>query len=150
VRRVTVVNTVQIDCSPEEAFAYVADVTTHPGWSLDPIQVEVLTPGVQGVGARYQTIGNSLMLQGPSEAELEVVEFNSPRRFSFIAHGQRDFRHDFTFEATEGGTQVSRAMTYDIPPAMMERAAAMESLLDQRRDAGLNLLKARLEGLLIR
>ncbi len=70
-------NRVHVNCRPEDAFDYVADITTHPLWSLDNIRVEQLTAGPARVGSRFHTLGHSLVIERDLEADIEVTGFAS-------------------------------------------------------------------------
>lgn len=60
--------TVWIDCTPEEAFAYVADFTTRPAWSPDDMRVLSAPDGPVRVGSRCRTVGFSAVRGGDVEA----------------------------------------------------------------------------------
>ena len=139
-------NRVHVNCRPEDAFDYVADITTHPLWSLDNIRVEQLTAGPAGVGSRFHTVGHSLVMERDLEAEIEIIGLERPGSLTFVARsGPREFMHVFTFRLHAGGTMIERAMTFEALPALADRLQAMGKVLDKRRVASLAMLKALLE-----
>ena len=80
----TAVYTVTASCSAEDAFDYVADVARHPEWASDEMRVELLTPGVTGVGARYRTIGHSEVWHTDNVAEVEVTRHERPAAYEIV------------------------------------------------------------------
>lgn len=118
----TAVYTVTASCSIEDAFDYVADVARHPEWASDEMRVELLTPGVTGVGARYRTIGHSEVWHTDNVAEVEVTRHERPAAYEIVctdSHGQ--FRHLFTFaQQPDGSVRIERH--YTVPDALSEEA----------------------------
>ena len=113
---------VTVNCSIGEAFDYVADLTRHPEWASDEMHVEVLTPGLTGVGARYRTTGHSEVSNGQNVADVEVTRYERPAAYEIVctdSHGQ--FRHLFSFaEQADGRVQIERH--YTVPDLLSEDA----------------------------
>ena len=118
----TSVYPVTVSCSIEEAFDYVADVTRHPEWASDEMRVEVLTPGVTGVGARYRTTGHSEVWNTDSVADVEVTRHERPTAYEIVCReAQGEFRHLFTFaEQADGRVRIERH--YTVPDILSEEA----------------------------
>jgi uncharacterized protein YndB with AHSA1/START domain len=79
----SIVSTIDIECPPEEVFAYVTDPSRFPEWQRDVVKVHLDDTGPRGVGSRYTTtrrIGgaNRTMTQG-------IIEIDEPR--SWAARG---------------------------------------------------------------
>ena len=143
---VTLRNGVWIDCTPEAAFAYVADIATHPHWSVDDIRVVTRPAGQVTVGCRYRTIGHSVVRGQDQEADLEVTRYEPPRAFGFRAcSGPREFHHVFTFEPELGGTRLERAMTFTPDAETRARMQVLSDQIAEHNRASMGLLKERLE-----
>ncbi|HWO72050.1 MAG TPA: SRPBCC family protein [Dehalococcoidia bacterium] len=98
-----------IRVNPEQAFAYLSDLTRHPEWSADSLRLEQATPGELGPGSRYLSHGRQFGQALDDEVEIIAVEPNA--RFEFEARGRGGvFRHAFYFECGDGGTLVTKEM----------------------------------------
>lgn len=69
----TVVNRVEADAASEAVFDHVCDLRTEPAWNPAARQVELLTPGPVGQGARFR--GSWL---GLGSGTAEILEFDRP------------------------------------------------------------------------
>ncbi|MDP9325901.1 MAG: SRPBCC family protein [Candidatus Dormibacteraeota bacterium] len=98
---------VDVDATPAQAFAYVADLTRHGEWSADPLEIRPLGGADGGAGSRYQATAEA---QGKTiTAQLEVTETEVPRRFGFrVSDLTGDYEHVFTFAKIAAGTRVER------------------------------------------
>lgn len=76
-------NTIEIDRSPDEVFAFASDPLRFPEWQLDVLEVHFEGPGGMNVGSRFTTTRRI----GPNERTMtqEITEIEPPRRFA--AHG---------------------------------------------------------------
>lgn len=132
-------------CTPEAAFAYVADIKTHSLWSPDNIRV-LEAPQTPGLGARYRTVGFSIVAKSDVEADLEVTAFEPPTRFVFVArNGPRAFENTFTFTPSDGGTLIERTIEFMAPNQALDAIKASDREVTLRRDRTLQMLKERLE-----
>lgn len=137
---------VTVACTPEAAFAYVADITTHPLWSPDNIRVLEAHQGPPALGARYRTAGFSVVARADVEADLEVTAFEPPSRFAFVSsNGPRSFENVFTFTPTGDGTVIERTISFMAPTQALDGLKAMDHEVTLRRDKALQMLKERLE-----
>jgi uncharacterized protein YndB with AHSA1/START domain len=136
---------VDIGASPEDVFAYVADLTKHGEWAADPLRVEALAPSSGAVGSRYRS---TAQVQGrPIEAELRVTERQPPSRFAFVATDITGvYEHQFTFRPHEGGTRVERniSASLSLPQRLLFLVVYPFRKLPNTRSA-MSRLKARLE-----
>lgn len=137
-------------CSIDGAFDYVADVTRHPEWATNPMQVEHLTPGEIKVGAKYRAVGHSEVWDAENASEIEVTRYDRPEAFKIScrdAHGE--FRHLFTFaEEPDGLVRIERHFTS--PDALSEVArervaALMATVIEPSRRLAMTNLSERLE-----
>ncbi|HEY6957945.1 MAG TPA: SRPBCC family protein [Candidatus Limnocylindria bacterium] len=137
---------VAVACTPAAAFAYVSDITTHPHWSPDNIRVLKAPDGPPALGARYRTVGFSVVAKTDVEADLEVTAFEPPHRFVFVAsNGPRTFENVFTFTPSDGGTLVERTISFMAPSQALDGLKAVDREVTLRRDKALQMLKERLE-----
>jgi uncharacterized membrane protein len=77
----TIHETIEIDRPPQEVFAYLDDLTRHPEWQEQLLDVEVETPGPTHVGTRAKQTRR--VPGGKRTFTLEVVEHDPPNRAAF-------------------------------------------------------------------
>ena len=96
--------------TPEAAYAYVADITKHPEWSPDSMQIEPEQAGPPAVGSKYKATGH---LQGkPNSSVVEITALNPDHSVTFTAtDGNSIFQHEFVFTKEPGGTRIDRNVT---------------------------------------
>lgn len=94
-----------IEQSPDLVFDTAADPETQLCWDPSTLkQVEKLTPGPLGRGARYRG-----KFKGLGTLTYEFAEYDRPRRFvhhTVIPLGE--MHHCFTFEQVPGGTRMTQ------------------------------------------
>jgi len=99
------------------AFDYVSDLTKHPEWSGGELKVEALSAGPIAVGKEYLSKGE-VATQKNRPNQLQVTEYQPPRKFSFVAI-DADFGkvyHVFTFTEEKGGVMITRTTTLNLNP----------------------------------
>ncbi len=129
-----------------DAFAFVADIGTHPEWSVDDIRVLTAAEPPIGVGSRYRTVGHSVVREEDHLAELEVTVYDPPLRFAFIARSEpREFTNLFTFDPDADGTRVERAMTFTPAADTRMRMQSVGDQIAEHNHASMELLKERWE-----
>src|SRR6516162_9982805 len=96
--------------TPEAAYAYVSDITTHPEWSPDNMSVTPLQSGPVAVGSKYKAEGHLVGKPNPSTVEITAV---SPgRSVTFTATDSNSkIQHEFTFTKVPDGTRIDRNVT---------------------------------------
>ncbi len=67
------VYTIQVNAKPEDAFAYVSDLTKHPEWSGTPLKVEAVSDGPAAEGSEYRSVGR--MIGKNFTNDIKVVEY---------------------------------------------------------------------------
>jgi uncharacterized protein YndB with AHSA1/START domain len=74
----------RVDAPPERVFAVLADPARRPEWQENTSDVEVLTPGPAGLGARWTETQ-----RGVGRVQVEVVGFAPPTTWNEAgtAHG---------------------------------------------------------------
>ncbi|MEP6896297.1 MAG: SRPBCC family protein, partial [Chloroflexota bacterium] len=115
----TVVRVTQLLISApiQKVFNYISDLTKHPEWSGGELRIEAVSSDPIGVGKQYVSHGE-VATQKNRPNQLEVSEYDSPRKFSFVAIDP-DFGkvyHVFTFAEQRGGVMVRRTVTLNLNP----------------------------------
>jgi uncharacterized protein YndB with AHSA1/START domain len=75
--------TIHIDAPPEQVFDTLADVANHGSWANSNARLKVsdVTGGPAAVGSKFRS--EQVFLGKPQTADIEIVEFDRPRRFAF-------------------------------------------------------------------
>lgn len=97
---------IQVPCSPEDAFAFVADefFTNHQRWDPAITELTQTSPGPIGVG----TTGTEVRrFAGKQSADFRITELERPRRFAFTnTSGAFFLDRAYTFTPSNGGAQI--------------------------------------------
>ena len=99
-----IVSTIDIECPPEEVFAYVTDPSRFPEWQLDVVKTRLAGTGPRGVGSRFTTTRRI----GGAERTMtqEIIEIDEPRRWAARGvGGPLRVQADITVEPLGNGTQ---------------------------------------------
>jgi uncharacterized protein YndB with AHSA1/START domain len=101
----------------QKVFDYISDLTKHPEWSGGELKIEPVKSDPIAVGKEYISHGE-VAAQKNRPNQLQVTEYESPRKFSFAAIDP-DFGkvyHVFTFAEQQGGVMVTRTVTLNLNP----------------------------------
>jgi uncharacterized protein YndB with AHSA1/START domain len=136
---------IDIAAPPEEVYALVSDLTRHPEWAADPIEVTPVGDGPVAVGKEYRTKAVS---RGKTiTAELKVTEMTPPTRFAFSVRDLTgDYLHEFRVVPRGPGTHVERNVTATL--GLKQRALFMvvfRPIKLPNTQAAMTRLKERLE-----
>ena len=117
----TVIRTTQIlvNVPLQTAFDYVSDLTKHPEWSGGELKFEAVGSGPIAIGKEYLSKGQ-VATEKNRPNQLEVTEYEPPRKFAFVAKDP-DFGkvfHVFTFTEQDGGVIIKRTTTLNLKPAV--------------------------------
>ena len=99
---------VQVNCTQEKAYAYVADIHTHPDWAMDDMTVKG-PDGPAAVGTTWETEGTLFGKRNPSKVTFTALNPSSSLEFE-AADATSNNGHVFTFTAQDGGTLVTRQL----------------------------------------
>jgi carbon monoxide dehydrogenase subunit G len=115
----TITKTIEIEVSPEKAFAFLLDKEKMNEASKGFSQFEYTSKGPVGVGTTMHYVtgsGNSTM-----EFDSEVIEFVKNEKFvsHTIAAGKFKGTASFTLEPTTKGTKVTYSMDYEMPYSVL-------------------------------
>lgn len=138
---------IQIDTSPEKAYAYIADVGRHAEWSSQPDAMTITadSPGEPAVGKTYSAEGTLLGKRNPSKVTITALE--PPRRVEIEAEDSSGISgHVFTLTPKEGGTLVTRQI-YGVKQPFLGPIFFLifKSKIDANFNGALRNLKQRLE-----
>jgi uncharacterized protein YndB with AHSA1/START domain len=114
------VSQVLVHAPLQTVFDYVADLTKHPEWSGGELKIDAVSAGPIAVGKEYLSKGQ-VATQKNRPNQLQVTEYEPPRKFSFVAKDP-DFGkvyHVFTFPEQDGGVLVTRTTTLNLNPAVV-------------------------------
>jgi uncharacterized protein YndB with AHSA1/START domain len=107
---VTVIhNSVEIRCSPEDAFAYLSDLRSELEWNPGCQRMEKLTDGPVGLGTRYRG-----KWKGGPTVELEIIDFDPPSTWAAHNPGAVEVTFRCRLEPLADGTRLSA--TFDARP----------------------------------
>jgi carbon monoxide dehydrogenase subunit G len=121
----------EIERPATEVFDYLADARNEPEWLPGAERVEKVSEGPVGLGTRF-----SGTYARAGTVELELVEFEPPRRVTFRARS-RIVHFDDAVELSEGdGRTVLRAVMTAQPQGLMRLAAPLMERTMRRQFAG--------------
>jgi Polyketide cyclase / dehydrase and lipid transport len=135
---------IDIDRTPEEVFAYLADFTNIPRWNYYVEQVSQLTPGPVRAGTIYDQIRRT------DRQRFEVAVYQAPKMLAVttLPGEQPAFHRHFSLEPAGAGTRLSdrweldlgymaalqRLATPGVKSAVAENLAVLKQLLEQGSD----------------
>jgi uncharacterized protein YndB with AHSA1/START domain len=141
---------VAIRRSPEDVFAYIAQVEQFADWQHDAgvIGVRRATPGPVGLGTQF-VIERKARGNRTARIECEVTAFEPGRRFTFHGKDSDGFTSDFdtTLSPASEGTNLHWRVQME-PPNLLMRLMQPMIRREIVRSANVDFpnLKARLEG----
>lgn len=102
-----------IAAPPEIVFARAADFEHAAEHIGGIVKIEMLTDGPIGVGTRFKE--TRVMFGKEHAEEMELIDFDPPRRYALEAHGCGCRYHtEFRFTPKGGGTEIE--FTFDAMP----------------------------------
>lgn len=119
-----IVRTIDISCTPEEAFAYLSDFTNTEEWDPGTVSTTRVS-GDGGVGTRYHN--QSKFLGRQTELTYVVEESAAPRKLRLRGENKTVTAHDtMTLESTTPG---AAQLTYEAEFAFKGVARLVAPLL---------------------
>jgi uncharacterized protein YndB with AHSA1/START domain len=104
-------NSVDIKCSPEKVFAYVADAKSWPKWHSAMRKSEQTSPGKMGVGVTCQ--GTNHVMGRDMEWSSKITEWEPNKIWrENITSGSTQIKERVTFTPITGGTRFN--LVYDM------------------------------------
>lgn len=95
-------NSVEIQCSPDHAFAYLSDLRSELDWNPACQRMEKLTDGPVGAGTRFRG-----KWKGGPTVEVEIVDFEPPRQWTAHNGGPVEVTFTARLEPAPGGTRLT-------------------------------------------
>jgi uncharacterized protein YndB with AHSA1/START domain len=109
-----------IRAEAEKVFDYLADARNEPEWLPGAERVEKMTDGDVGLGTRYKGL-----YARAGQVDLELVEFERPRRLTFRARSRVVSFDDAVTLEERGGETTLRARMEAQPRGPMRVVAPM-------------------------
>jgi uncharacterized membrane protein len=102
----TLESQIQIGASPEQVFAFIADLEKHPQWS-HCMEIAKTSEGPVGAGTTYQSKGKNFGMTSNEKVEVTAHEPND--RFAWESTGAFGWKFNWAFELQpqEGGTLLT-------------------------------------------
>ena len=128
----------------EEVFAFMTDVEKLSQWMSELVEAKQSSDGPMDVGTTISAVAKPLGRQ--VESTLEVVEFESNRRFALKSiSGPVTNEDTFTFEPVTDGTKVTRATKGEIGGFFKLAEPLVDRMLRRQFETNLANLKDLLE-----
>jgi uncharacterized protein YndB with AHSA1/START domain len=97
-----------IDAPASDVFAYIADITRHPEWAGNPLEIRPTSAGPLAVGSTWESTGHRM---GTHVDRVTVTELEPGRRFSHESKGDLGrWRTTFVLEPGGDRTTLRRGM----------------------------------------
>ena len=136
-----------ISARPDEVFAYVSDLSKHPEWADNPLEITPADDSEIAAGKRYRSKAE---FRGSTVAGQQTVrEFDPPHRFAFhVEDSTSKHDHIFTFTPQGDGTLMERTALGQWPLGTWLVAAAIGGVLIGKpmMNRAFEKLKGNLEG----
>jgi carbon monoxide dehydrogenase subunit G len=99
-------DSIEVRVTPEQAFAWLADLDNLPRFQSGVFKSELLTPRPTRIGTRFREAFR--MMGIPMTAECEVIELSPPSVMGFSGVGRRmDYQSRFALEPAPGGARIT-------------------------------------------
>lgn len=103
---VVLTNSVEIGCTPEEAFDYLSDLRSELEWNPTCREMEKVTEGPVGLGTKYRAKWSN-----SPYVELETVAYDRPRSWTMHNGGPLEVRFTCTLEPVAEHTRLTSDFT---------------------------------------
>ena len=133
---------VQITRSPEDVFAFVADLCNEPKYVPNVLETAKITDGPCEVGSKYREV-TQVIFGRKAVATYEITHYERPQKFAFRGtSGRSKFRGRWVLEATDDGTlaKFTAEAQLAFPMKLME-PAVRKSVAGTFEAMGRNLLR---------
>jgi uncharacterized protein YndB with AHSA1/START domain len=129
-------NSTILPCTPEEAFDYLPDLRNELEWNPDCTLMEKISDGPVGLGTKFRA-----QWKGSPVVEVEIVEYERPRRWKAHNDGPLEFNFAATLEPVAEGTRLS--VDFGVRPRGWFRLTFPALLLFLRRAEKANMTRVR-------
>ena len=134
-----------VNCSPEAAFQYLSDLTRHPEWAANKLDIQKTSDGPTVEGTTFHSAGH---LMGKHEGEVRIIELVPNEKIVYEADDDTGrFRHSILLAPADGGTMITKsAEVLETRALTMKLASPLLGLIVPRGlQQDLEKIKARLE-----
>lgn len=136
---------IHINCPPEKAFAFAADLANAPKWMAGFIESRILTEGAPRVGT--QLVFVSKFFGQKTEMKSEITAWEPPTRYEYRAvDAPVSMRGGYSFKAENGGTLATSFSEGELSGLFKLAEGMMKSQMDKQMGDTLAGLKEALEG----
>ncbi len=98
----TMINQVQIDCPPENVFAFISKAENFPKWNYYLVSVIKTSEGNPFIGATY----HQTRKKDQQDFAITAYEENRTIEFSSVGKGLIRYKRKFNFTSTEEGCMI--------------------------------------------
>ncbi|HNE03748.1 MAG TPA: SRPBCC family protein [Anaerolineales bacterium] len=136
---------VLIDRPVKDVFAFVSNPNNMTKWNSAVINLEPLTPGTVGVGAKFKTTGEAMGRR--IEGEMQITAYEPDTKCGFqVTAGPMQVNLTMTFKTVGTGTKVSLNAQGN-PGGLFKLAeGVMAGQVKSMMEGNLSRLKSALEG----
>jgi uncharacterized membrane protein len=108
-----IVDSIEINRTPEDVFAYVADLARHGEWQQQILSVHIDTDGPTRVGSR--ATDKRRLPGGTRDVSYEITEHDAPHTSSFRGvNGPIRPRGTVTVEPLDGGARSKLTLDFEL------------------------------------
>jgi uncharacterized protein YndB with AHSA1/START domain len=135
-----------ISASPEAVFAYVSDISRHPEWAAQPLEMEPASAGPPAVGSVFKCVGHQF---GSHAGEVTITELVPNEKVTFEANDDSGhFRHGFVIQQKDGKVLLVKTLEplQMRGPLKLLSPIAKSVIMPRGLDGDLKRIKAKLEG----
>jgi uncharacterized protein YndB with AHSA1/START domain len=138
---------ITINAPPERVFAYLSDITRHPEWAGQQLEVTKTSEGPAQVGSSFETVGHQF---GAQAAKVTITELVPNQNIAYEAEGKAfHFKHHFLLRSENGGTRLTigtEPKRVGFPFNLLLPVLSAAGVINRGLDGDLKRIKANLEG----
>src|SRR3989304_6153265 len=99
---------ITINASPEQVFGYLSDITRHPEWAAQKLEVKRASGGSVEAGSSFETVGHQF---GAQPGAVTVTELVPNQKIVYESDGPvGHFRHQFLMQGEGNGVRLTKSM----------------------------------------
>jgi uncharacterized protein YndB with AHSA1/START domain len=135
---------ITVNCPPQKAYDYLADVSRHSDWASHNLSVEKTSAGPIAVGSTFSSTGHQM---GTHTRVVTITELVPNQKIVYQSDDDTGkMRHSFTFAAENGGTRIAKSFEPIKTGLMLTVFRPMMYVVQPRMlSADLQKIKSRLE-----
>src|SRR3972149_7335314 len=99
---------ITIDATPEQVFGYLSDITRHPEWAAQKLEVKPASGGSVEAGSSFETVGHQF---GAQPGAVTVTELVPNQKIVYESDGPvGHFRHQFLMQSEGNGVRLTKSL----------------------------------------